>query len=129
MNDEELLRAWEGLTLPPERFGHREHVRVAWICLRREEPAAGIARFVRGLRAFAAAAGAPDKFHETVTWAFLLLVLDRMGRGGDSTDGWETFIAANPDLLDRRVLETWYRPETLSSPVARRHFVMPDRVV
>jgi hypothetical protein len=123
MTDDELLRAFEDLSLPPERFGHAEHVRVAWMCLRLEEPPAAIARFVRGLRAFAAHAGSPDRYHETITWAYLLLIGERLG---SPDEGFEALVARHPELLDRRLLERHYRPETLASPRARRRFVLPD---
>lgn len=128
MTTAELLAAFEGQTMPASEFGHREHLRVAWACLRlqHDEPAAAMARVARGLRAFAAYAGAPGRYHETITFAFMLLVRQRMG-GPEET--WEAFIAANDDLLDRKVLERYYWPETLASDRARRQFVMPDRAV
>jgi hypothetical protein len=60
-----------------------------------------------------------------VTVAFLALINERIARNGDG-GGWEGFAAANPDLLDRRLLSHYYRPETLSSPVARRAFVIGE---
>jgi hypothetical protein len=64
----------------------------------------------------------------TITWAYLLLINERMERGGRGR-GWNEFAASNPDLLVWRpgVLDEYYTPETLESDLARRVFVLPDR--
>jgi hypothetical protein len=103
MTDDELLTAFEELTLPPTSFGHKEHVRVAWICLGREPSAAGRARVMRGLRAFATHAGAPGKYDEALTRGWLDRIAARRGPAGET---WAAFVAAHPELLERRL-----RPE------------------
>ena len=124
--DEEFLARLEDGTLPPECFHHADHVRAAWLYLTRLPTAEAIARFSRTLRAYAASLGKADRYHETITWAYLLLVNERIGRG--EAANWEEFRAANPDLLDWKdsVLTRYYRKETLGSDLARRVFVMPD---
>lgn len=111
-----------------EEFHHADHVRLAWIYLQREPALEALGRFVAGIRRFAAAKGKPDLYHETVTWAYLLLIHERLERTGRDV-GWDEFAAANPDLLvwEGGILERWYRPETLGSDVAKRVFVWPDR--
>jgi hypothetical protein len=130
MTDEEFLRRFEAGTLPDGGFHHRDHVRLAWLYLGRHPLLEAIARFRDGLRRFAAARGKPGLYHETITWAFLLLIHERMARRPPSTASWEAFAAANPDLLVWRpsVLGTYYRDETLASELARRVFVLPDRL-
>jgi hypothetical protein len=105
-------------------FPHREHVRMAHALLCRYEFAAGALRYADALRAMAAAAGHPEAFNLTVTVAFLAVIGERLA--GQETRDFAQFVAANPDLLDKRVLERWYRPERLASSVARRQFLMPD---
>ena len=125
MNDEDFRQAFLGRRLPA--FHHRDHVRLAWIYLREDPGLVGIDRFVRELRSFAADAGKPDLYHETVTWGFLLLMRERMA--GDMASDFESFAAANPEFLSWKpsVLERYYRAETLASPRARQVFTMPDR--
>jgi hypothetical protein len=43
---------------------------------------------------------------------------------------WDAFQAANPDLFAFRpgILDTYYSKETLGSDLARRVFVLPDRL-
>jgi hypothetical protein len=126
--DEEaaLLDAFERVTLSAERFRHRDHVHVAWLYLRRCPAAEAVSRFEASLRRFAAALGKPDLYHETITWAFLLLIADRRARAPQAS--WREFEEANPDLFRKDVLLRYYHEETLRSSLARRTFLFPDRV-
>ena len=128
MNDRSFLAAFEDGSLPEDRFLHRDHVHAAWLLLREMPPAAALERFASALRRFATAKGKTGLYHETITWAYLLLINERMERGGRARC-WEEFAAENPDLLTWRpsVLDAYYRPETLGSDLARRVFVLPDR--
>jgi hypothetical protein len=126
MTDAELLARFEDATLPGATFDHAAHVRAAWLILREDPLPRALTRFSAGLRRLAAALGAAGKYHETVTWAFMVLIHERLERHGRGL-GWEEFAAACPELLDRGVLRRYYRDETLASPLARRVFVLPDR--
>ena len=103
-------------------------MRAAWLILREEAPAAALGRFSAALKRFAAAKQKDGLYHETITWAYLLLVNERMERTGRAR-AWEEFTASNPDLMTYRpsVLDRYYTPETLGSDLARRAFVLPDR--
>ena len=128
MDDAALVRLFEAGESPPGGFHHRDHVRVAWWYLRDCQLPEALARFVTGLQRFAAAQGKPDLFHETITTAYLLLINERLADGRDLV--WDEFAARNPDLLTWKpsILARYYREETLSSPRAKRTFVMPDRL-
>jgi hypothetical protein len=130
MENREFLEAFEAGTLAEGLFHHGDHVRAAWLLLREEPPASALARFSAALRRFAAARGKSDRYHETITWAYLLLINERMERAGRALP-WTEFARANPDLLTWRdpVLRTYYREETLRSDLARRVFVLPDRLL
>jgi hypothetical protein len=145
MRNQDLITAFDTRTLKPEAFPHREHVRVAWILLRQHPLPEAATRFCSGLRALASSAGKPERYHETVTWAYLLLLTERIARlegqrgdghgatlavpGDDGDAAWTRFAEANVDLLSdgRGLLERWYQRDTLDSPLARRTFVWPDR--
>ncbi|HSS49874.1 MAG TPA: hypothetical protein VLX28_13130 [Thermoanaerobaculia bacterium] len=128
LTDDDFVARFEDCTLPNSSFHHRDHVRLAWIYLRRHPPLEALARFAESLRRFAAANGHPGLYHETITWAFLLLIRERMERGA-AGGTWEDFGTAHPELLSWKpsILDRYYRPETLGSELARRVFVMPDR--
>jgi hypothetical protein len=134
MDDHDFVTAFEACALPNEGFHHRDHVRLAWLYLKDLPPAQALTRFAEGLQRFAEAHSKPGLYHETITWAYLLLIRERMARAGGDVGGmgggFEEFAAANPDLLTWKpsVLASYYREETLGSELARRVFLLPDRV-
>ena len=125
---DDLIRRFEDGTLPASDFHHRDHVRLAWLYLEEEPPLSALARFTEGLKRFAARNGADGLYHETITWAYLLLIRERKARAR-AGETWEEFAARNPDLLSWKpsVLDSYYQKETLASDLARRVFLMPDR--
>ena len=129
LGDREFLEAFEEGTLPEGSFHHRDHVRLARLYLERLEPAQALAKFSSGLRRFAERAGKSGLYHETITWAYLLLIRERMERSRPGIS-FEEFAAANPDLMtwNPSVLDSYYREETLQSDLARRVFLLPDRL-
>ena len=128
MNDREFVDTFESCALPSEAFRHADHVRLAWLYLRQLPLLAAIERFTTGLKRFAEHHGVPMLYHETITWAYLLVIHERMQRGVSAD--WDSFRTANPDLFAWKpsLLDRYYRPETLLSDLARRAFVMPDRL-
>jgi hypothetical protein len=125
MTDAEFLAALEAATLPEAEFNHAGHVRAAWLYLRQDSFAAALAKMSSALRTYAVARGKPDHYHETVTMASLALINERLQLRGDGGD-WRGFLAQNHELLDRRLLTHYYRPETLASPAARRVFILGE---
>ncbi|MEO8190376.1 MAG: hypothetical protein ABI682_08530 [Acidobacteriota bacterium] len=127
LSDAELLRGFESCALPPGRFHHAEHVRVVWIYLSLESVLGTLERFPAALRRYAESLGIPELYHETITWALVLLIEERRQRGGELS--WEEFASANEDLLSwPDVLDRYYRPGTLARPEAKRIFLLPDRL-
>jgi hypothetical protein len=130
MDASEMLAAFEAGTLDPAGFHHRDHVRLAWAHLRHYPGPLALDRFCAGLRRLAQAAGKPERYHETITWAYLLLINERMERGGRDRP-WEEFARLNPDLLRWKpsVLEAYYSEDVLGSDLARRVFVLPAKTL
>src|SRR5262245_38785578 len=128
MRDQEFLRTFEDCALPAEGFRHRDHVRAGWIYLRTRPLLAALADFSAALRRFAESKGAAQIYHETITCAYLLLIHERLERGGRGLS-WEEFATQNADLIERGrvLLEGYYLEETLRSDAARKAFVLPDR--
>ena len=108
----------------PGRFGHREHLRLAWRYLRATDTAR--AKFWMGasIRCVAAAHGTPEKYHETLIVAWTRLVAAHLG-SGDTSDFGE-FMADNPRLFDRHLVESHFSAATLWSRRARHEWVEPD---
>lgn len=128
--DIELLRRFEAATLSGDCFHHAEHVRVAFLYLQKYPVVEALQKFTAGLKRLAAALGKPDRYHETVTWAYLFLIHDRMARS-PRLQNWEEFARLNPDLLVHKpgVLEGYYAAATLESSLAKRVFLFPERFV
>jgi hypothetical protein len=130
MTDDEFIASFEDCSLANESFHHSDHVRMAFLYLRRYPVLEALQRFSTALVRFAAAKGKPELYHETVTWAFLLLIRERLARTGWQQT-WTEFAAGNTDLLSWQdnVLKKYYRGETLSSDLARRTFLFPDKAI
>ena len=128
MTNEELIEQFESLTLRPESFHHGEHVRLAWIYLSQYPALTALSKFCEGIKRFAASVGKPDRYHETITWAYLLLIHERMAKCA-TADSWEAFAEANGELLnwESNILKRYYREETLQSELAKRVFLFPDK--
>jgi hypothetical protein len=129
MSDDDLIAQLEACTLPEDQFHHADHLRAAWVYLTRLPAAEAIAKFTEALRSYATSLGKAGRYHETITWAYLLLLNERIRRA-ETVKSWDQFVAAHSDLLDWKhsILMRYYRPETLQSDLARRVFLMPDRL-
>lgn len=119
-----LVERFEHLQIAPGAFRHRDHVEAAYAMLRKYPFLEATARYARIIRTMAANAGASDKFHVTITVAFMSVIAERM----ESTEhrDFETFSRANPELFSRDLLSRFYPRSRLESDVARKIFVLPD---
>jgi hypothetical protein len=125
LSDDEFLAAFESATVT--EFHHVDHIRVAWIYLRRLPFPEASWRMAESLRHFAAAKGAHQKYHETITQAWMLLVRGALDRDGpDAASDFDAFAAAHPELLDVHALERFYSSQLLATSTARAEFVPPD---
>ena len=129
MRDEEFLDGFERCTLPEEKWTHEAHFRMAWLYLRREpNEAAALEKAREGIKRYnAARGGPPDKYHETVTVAYVRLVASRMRQNGTAASG-EAFVAENGDLIGTYpgTLLHYYSEERLFSQEAHESFLEPD---
>ena len=112
-----------------EAFGHEAHVYVAWELINQCSLTEAIQRFTDALRQLTKALGQEAKYHETISWFFMIRTAERHAELG-VTD-WDTFAAANPDLLtnSKSMLDRHYSGERLWSPLAKRQFLLPDLAV
>ena len=125
VTDDELIAGFEAASLPS--FPHADHVRLTILYLTRHGREETQKKLFEGLRRFAAAKGVPEKFHVTMTIAWLDLVADARRRHPEADDP-SALMAACPELLDREALLRFYSPERLSSDEARQRWLPPDRV-
>lgn len=129
MTDDEFIAKFEDCSLAGRPFHHADHVKMAFLYLNRYPALEALQRFSSSLAKFAAAQGRPDLYNETITWAFLLLIRERMARTGDKQT-WEQFAAGNADILNwkENILKRYYREETLGSALAKGTFLFPDKI-
>ncbi|KDN22123.1 hypothetical protein [Amycolatopsis rifamycinica] len=107
-----------------DRFGHRQHIHLTWLAVRRYGTDTATAMISDGIRRTARYAGAPQKYNATVSRAWVELVGHHIA-SGDEAD-FDAFAKRHPALLDKRLLAHHYRPSTLATAEARSGWVEPD---
>jgi hypothetical protein len=129
MTDDEFIAKFEDCSLPNESFHHSDHVKMVFLYLGRYQVLEALQRFSTSLARFAAAKGKPGLYHETITWAFVFLIRERIVRAG-RRQTWAQFVAANADLLNWKdnVLKKYYSDGTLASDLAKGTFLLPDKI-
>jgi len=105
-------------------FGHREHLELAWLYLERHPPAEAEGAMEAALRWVAERHGAPERYHDTLTRAWVRLV--SVHRTRHPAASFDAFIGANAGLLDRRLLDGHYSADRLAGEAARRGWIAPD---
>ena len=107
-----------------EHFGHREHVHLTWLAVRRCGIPVAIGLVSKGIQRTARYAGAPQKYHATVSRAWVELVGHHAAERGEYD--FAAFAEHHRALLDKRLLTRFYRPATLAGAPARTGWVEPD---
>lgn len=125
MSEDVFTELMAEVTAGGARFDHRQHVHLTWLAVRRCGMPAAIGVVSCGIRRTARYAGAPQKYHATVSRAWVEVVAHHAGE--TAADDFATFATANPELLDKRLLSRFYRSTTLAAPAARTGWVPPDR--
>ena len=107
-------------------FGHREHLRLAWILICRHGLDAATPEIERRLRDVAAAHGMPERYNRTLTLFWVRLVAHVSERRPAAA--FAEFLDAEPWLLDPGLARRHYSSELLSSGEARAAWVDPDLI-
>jgi hypothetical protein len=123
VTDVELTRALERGEI--KDFHHASHLHLVWVYLTESSSVQQAAKKMRNtLRRFAAAAGKPEKYHETITlfWVHLL----SRAQAASRAKRLEDVVHANPQLLEKNFPLAYYSTERLFSDEARTSWVEPD---
>lgn len=125
--ERDFITKFESLDLPLTDFNHIAHVRLAWCYLKNYPLPETMMRFRDALKRFAAHHGKSELYHETITFAFIFLIHDRLHTAPCAEEDWMQFAQRNPDLLynGKALLLKLYREETLSSPQAKKTYQLP----
>jgi hypothetical protein len=119
MTDLEFITAFETCELPKEDFHHRDHLRLAWIYLRRYGREQAGVKIAESIRRYAAHLNASQKYHETITMAWLELVHFAQQALPDAAS-FDDLPQYFPELLQKNALAEYYSSGVLESETARR---------
>lgn len=124
---DDIVTAFENGSLDPARFDHRTHLALGWHYLQRDGFPEGALHFRRHLQNYVAKVGAQSKYHETITWAYLVLLNEERCLRSAPDESFDTMIQRRPDLLDHRngAIARCYSKSQLDAPDARRVFLLP----
>ncbi len=121
----ELAAILPGITGPGGQFRHRQHINLAFYAVRRYGMPDAVGAICGWIRQIAAYERAPQKYHHTVSRAWVELVAHHVAADPDCAD-FGVFADRHPALLDKRLLARHYRSSTLAAGPARRGWVEPD---
>jgi hypothetical protein len=126
--DPELAAILPAIAGPAGQFRHRQHINLAYLAIQRYGMPEAIGKICTWIRYIAAYERAPQKYHHTVSRAWVEIVAHHVGAAPDYPDGtdFDLFAGRNPALLDKRLLSRHYRSATLASGPARNGWVEPD---
>lgn len=124
---DDTMRAFEDGTLDPAQFSHRVHLALAWYYLQLDGFPEGAQRFREHLQRYVAKVGAQGKYHETISWAYLVLLNEELCLRSPPGESFDAMIRRRPDLLDHRngAIARCYSKAQLDSTDARRVFQLP----
>jgi len=115
----------ESCRIPGSAFRHADHIRLAWIYLRGHDHGEAEARMRESIRRLAAHAGAPQKYHETLTVAWMRLVAVAIALSPKAATFAE-FSRSHPWLFDKDAVLAFWSRERIMDGAARARWVDPD---
>jgi hypothetical protein len=127
--DDKFLEAFETKALPLEEWHHQQHIKVAYLYLRKYRFEKAMEKMREGVKAFNAAKGIPEAlergYHETMTQAWLRLVYFTLCEYGPAESA-EAFYEQSPQLQQKKILRFFYTKDLFTSWQAKKEFVEPD---
>jgi hypothetical protein len=126
MDDDEFLRTFLRGWPTGERFGHHDHLRIAWLVLERHGSEMAAEIVGRRLRAMAVAKGVAPLYNETMTRFWIRLIAHV--RDELSSGTIDEAIAKAPFLLDKSLPQKHWSRTAMFGPDARLQWVEPDLV-
>jgi|SRR5579862_290936 len=125
LTDQVFVAEFEACRYPNDRFRHADHIRLAWIYIRESDYAVAEDRMCRSIRKFAEKAGAAQKYHETMTIAWMRLVRIASHLSG-RIGSFEEFAEEHSWLLSKDTIFKFYSRDRLISDSARTNWIEPD---
>jgi hypothetical protein len=121
----ELAAILQQICGPDGGFHHRQHINLAFIAVSRYGMPTAADRVCAWIKQVAVYERAPQKYHETVSRAWVEVVAHHLA-ANPSCQQFDEFALANPALFGKRLLSAHYSSSALSTPEARQTFADPD---
>jgi len=129
MDDETFVARFEAAAFPMDQWHHREHVKIAYLYLRRYTFGDALKRMRLNIQSLNASHKVPESpargYNETMTQAWLRLVHASLSQYGPA-DSADAFYDQHPELSQSKILRLFYSRDLLKSPDLKYEFVEPD---
>ncbi|MDI3324007.1 hypothetical protein QKW35_06430 [Pontibacterium granulatum] len=126
LNDQNFLSQFEACTLDPTHFDHLGHIRLGWLYATQNPLPEAIRKTCDGIQRYADSLGADDKFHYTLTEAFVRLIALR--QANTQASRFDQFLEQNTDIVDNALalIHRHYSEGLLKTDEAKTRSVAPD---
>jgi len=124
--DEAFVAAFQAGQIANQSFHHRDHLRLAWVQIRRLGLERASEVVTTGIRRFAAHHGSAERYNDTMTRFWLRLVGLGISRNPELT--FEQLLAREPHLLDKSLPFKHWSRHRLTGPEAKQGWVDPDLI-
>ena len=122
--DEAFVAAFHAHQLSNQGFHHRDHLRLAWVQIRRLGLEQASEVVTMGIRRFAAHHGSAQRYNDTMTRFWLGVVGFGIIRHPELS--FEDLLLAEPHLLDKTLPYRHWSSERLNREDAKRQWAEPD---
>jgi hypothetical protein len=122
--DEQFLAAFEAGQIANQSFHHRDHLRLAWLQIRRLGLERASETVAGGIQHFAAHHGKADRYHDTMTRFWLRAVAVGISRHPQLS--FDQLLETEPHLLEKDLPFRHWSRELMGTEEARRRWVEPD---
>jgi hypothetical protein len=124
----ELARMLSKIAPSGGRFGHCQHIHLAFLTAREHGTTAAVEKISAWIKKLAAYQNAPQKYNATMTRAWTEIVGHHVDtdRSAGQTGDFADFASRHPALLDKRLLSRHYSAAVLAHPAARTGWLEPD---
>jgi hypothetical protein len=125
VTDPELAAILQDIVGPDRAFRHRQHINLAFVAVRRYGMPEAVNKVCAWIRQIAAYERAPQKYHHTVSRAWVEMIAHHVSADPDLSE-FDRFAQRHPALLDKRLVMRHYRSATLAADQARHGWTQPD---
>ncbi len=126
--DSEFVTQIEQHSFPGEQFNHKAHVRLAACYFWRDGFELGLKNTLAGIQSYAAALGAPEKYHATVSYACYRIIAETL-LAVPEIRSWEAAEAMLEPFCrnGKPKVSHYYSDFILSTEAAKQNWLLPDK--